>query len=57
MRAPARGLVAALVALLVCAPVAGAHATIVRTSPADGAVVKTQPAVVKLRWNEPVDLG
>jgi copper transport protein len=57
MRALARGLVAALVWLAVAAPLAFAHATMVRTAPADGAVVKTQPSVVTMRWSEPIDLG
>jgi copper transport protein len=57
MRALARGLVAALVWLAVAAPLAFAHATLVRTAPATGSVFKTQPAEVKLSWSEPVDLG
>src|SRR4029079_1172475 len=57
MKTLARGLIAALLCSLVWAPVAWGHATIVRTSPADGAVVKTQPTQVKLRWSEAVDLG
>ncbi|MDA0162372.1 copper resistance protein CopC [Solirubrobacter ginsenosidimutans] len=57
MKTLARGLIAALLCSLVWAPIAWGHATIVRTSPADGAVVKTQPASVKLRWSEAVDLG
>ena len=37
---------------------AGAHATIVRTTPADGAVrARRSPREVQLRWSEPVDLG
>ncbi|WP_028068093.1 copper resistance CopC/CopD family protein [Solirubrobacter soli] len=36
---------------------AQAHATIVRTSPADQQVLKTQPRVVSLEWSEAVDLG
>src|SRR5690348_16407482 len=36
---------------------AQAHATLVRTSPADQDVLKTQPRVVSLEWSEAVDLG
>jgi copper transport protein len=57
MRAVARGLVAAVVWLALAAPLAFAHATLVRATPADGSVFKAQPALVKLRWSEPVDLG
>jgi copper transport protein len=57
MKALARGLLAALVWLAVLPAVAGAHATIVRVTPADRSVVDEQPAAVTLRWSEPVDLG
>jgi len=57
MRALACGVLAALVVSLLAPAVAGAHATIVRTTPADRAVVAKQPADVKLFWDEAVDLG
>src|SRR4051794_6190948 len=47
-------------ALLFCALIpasADAHATIVRTTPADQAVLKTQPREVSLEFSERVDLG
>jgi copper transport protein len=52
-----RALAGALLALAVCAPTAGAHATIVRTTPADTAVLPAQPRVVTMRWSESVELG
>jgi copper transport protein len=57
MRLFARGLVAALLWLTVLPAVAGAHATIVRVTPADRSVVAKQPDRVTIRWSEPVDLG
>ncbi|MDA0180467.1 copper resistance protein CopC/CopD [Solirubrobacter phytolaccae] len=48
---------AALLALLALAPAAGAHATIVRTTPSDRAVVGSAPRTVQIRWSEAVDLG
>jgi copper transport protein len=57
MRALACGVLAAMVLSLLAPAVAGAHATIVRTTPADGAVLRTQPAEVTLRWSEAIDLG
>jgi copper transport protein len=36
---------------------ASAHATIVRTTPTDQQLFKTQPRVVTLEWSEGVDLG
>ena len=57
MKLLARGLLAALVWLAVLPAVAGAHATIVRTTPADRSVVAKQPREVTIRWSEPVDLG
>ena len=57
MRALAHALLAALLTLLVLPAVAGAHATIVRTTPADGALLKTAPRDVQLRFSESVDLG
>jgi copper transport protein len=57
MKVLARGLLAALVWLAVLPAVAGAHATIVRVSPADRSVVAKQPRDVTIRWSEPVDLG
>jgi copper transport protein len=57
MKVLARGLLAALVWLAVLPAVAGAHATIVRVTPADRSVVAEQPGEVTLRWSEPVDLG
>jgi copper transport protein len=49
-------LVLLLTLLLTCGGVsdAAAHASLVRTEPADGAVVKEPPAVLKLTFNEPV---
>src|SRR5438105_9547911 len=49
--------VACLVALIVAvapAPPAFAHASLVRSEPADGAVVAQSPASLKLTFNEPV---
>jgi copper transport protein len=57
MKVLARGLVAALLWLAVLPAVAGAHATIVRVTPADRSVVAKQPREVSIRWSEPVDLG
>ena len=57
MRALACGVLAALLLSLLAPAVAGAHATIVKTTPADRSVVPTQPRDVQIRWNEPVDLG
>lgn len=57
MRWVARGVLAALVSALAWPAVAGAHATIVRTTPADRAVVGKQPRQVTIHWSEPVDLG
>jgi copper transport protein len=57
MRAFACGILAALVVSLLAPAVAGAHATIVRTTPADRAVVRTSPQEVTIRWSEAVDLG
>ena len=57
MRLVARGLVVAVVWMAVAAPLAFAHATLVRASPTDGVVLKAQPTVAQLRFNEPVDLG
>ena len=57
MKVLARGVLAALVWLAVLPAVAGAHATIVRVTPADRSVVAKQPAEVTIRWSEPVDLG
>jgi copper transport protein len=53
-----RRVVAALVVAGLIAPASAfGHATIVRTVPADTAVVKTEPQTVSLTWSEPVDLG
>ncbi|RKQ91563.1 copper transport protein [Solirubrobacter pauli] len=52
-----RAFLAVLLVLLVCAPSAGAHATIIRTTPADRAVVGSAPRTVQIRWSEAVDLG
>jgi len=52
-----RAFVLALLVLLVCAPGAGAHATIIRTTPADRSVVASAPRTVEIRWSEAVDLG
>jgi copper transport protein len=48
---------AVLAAGLIAPATASAHATIVRTVPADTAVVETEPRTVTLTWSEPVDLG
>jgi copper transport protein len=48
---------AALAACLLVPALAAAHATIVATTPSDGAVVKTAPREVTLEWSESVDLG
>ena len=45
------------VAVAVTAPPAGAHAFLVSSSPPNQAVVPTQPALVRLTFNEPVDFG
>jgi copper transport protein len=52
-----RALLAAVLALALTAAPAGAHATIVRTVPADTALLKTAPRDVQIRWSESVDLG
>jgi copper transport protein len=57
MRWAARGLLAALMWLCVVPAVAGAHATVVRTTPADKSVVGPSLRTVSIRWSEPVDLG
>jgi copper transport protein len=57
MKVLARGLLAALVWLAVLPAVAGAHATVVRVTPADRSVVAEQPREVTIRWSEAVDLG
>ena len=56
MRRLAASLIAAAVALAVLlqAPAALAHATLVRAEPSDGAVVATAPSVLRLTFNEPV---
>ena len=41
-------------ALVLPAPVAWAHATLVKAEPADGAVIAQAPAVLRLSFNEPV---
>lgn len=46
--------VAALLALLVYAPAAHAHATLVASEPADGAMQARAPSSVRLTFNEPV---
>ncbi len=53
----ARGLLAALLILVLSAPPAGAHATVVRTFPADGAALEAAPAQARMRFTEPVDLA
>ncbi len=53
----ARGLLAALLILALSAPPAGAHATVVRTVPADGAALEAAPGEVRMRFTEPVDLA
>jgi copper transport protein len=57
MRALAHALLVVLLALLVAPAVAGAHATVVRTTPADGAVLPSAPRTVQMRFTEAVDLG
>jgi len=52
-----RAFVLAVLVLLVCAPGAGAHATIIRTAPSDRSVVAQAPRTVEIRWSEAVDLG
>jgi copper transport protein len=52
-----RALALALLVLLVLPAVASAHATVVRTTPGDGAVLPSAPRVVQMRFSEPVDLG
>jgi len=49
-----RILLMALLGLLACAGEAGAHASLVKAEPADGAVVARPPAVLTLTFNEPV---
>jgi copper transport protein len=46
--------VAALLAFLVYAPAAQAHATLIASEPADGAMLAHAPATVRLTFNEPV---
>jgi len=53
----ARLLLLAVLAGAIMPASASAHATIVRTSPSDQAVLKTQPREVTLEWSEAVDLG
>jgi copper transport protein len=55
-RAAALALVVVAALLLVPAS-AGAHAYVVRTSPAAGAVVKTTPAKVTVVWDEAITVG
>src|SRR5262245_49002551 len=57
MKVVARGLLAALMWMAVLPAVAGAHATVVRVTPADRSVVAKAPSEVTIRWSEPVDLG
>jgi copper transport protein len=57
MKVLARGLLAALVWMAVLPAVAGAHATVVRVTPADRSVVAKAPSEVTIRWSEPVELG
>jgi copper transport protein len=45
---------AALAAVLIHAPAAWAHATLVRAEPADRAVIAASPASLRLTFNEPV---
>jgi copper transport protein len=45
---------AALIAVFVHAPRASAHASLVKAEPADGAVIATPPAALRLTFNEPV---
>src|SRR3954463_6195157 len=52
-----RAVVAGFIALLIALALAGeayAHASLVKASPADGAVVPVAPAVLSLTFNEPV---
>ncbi|HET6548858.1 MAG TPA: copper resistance protein CopC [Solirubrobacter sp.] len=53
----ARALIAALALLLFAAPTAGAHATLERSSPADGTQLEAAPATVTMHFSEPVQLG
>ncbi len=53
----ARLALAALVAGAIVPASAAAHATIVSTTPADTAVLRTQPRTVTMKWSEAVDLG
>ena len=46
--------VLALLIALVQAPAAFAHASLVRSEPADGAIVADAPRVMRLMFNEPV---
>jgi copper transport protein len=50
-----KALLLALVALAIAAPAASAHATLEGTTPARGAVLKTEPEQVVFRFNEPVE--
>ena len=45
---------AVVLAVLLQAPAAFAHAALVKAEPADGAVVVTAPSVLRLMFNEPV---
>jgi copper transport protein len=57
MRALAQALLVALLALVTLPAAAGAHATVLRTTPSDGAVLPSAPRAVQMRFTEPVDLG
>ena len=48
---------AVLAALLLAPAFAGAHAYVVRTDPANGALLKTAPARVTVVWDEAITLG
>src|SRR5262249_12582994 len=52
-----RALACAVLGLLLWPAVAGAHATVVRTTPAATSVVRTAPPLGTMRFSEPVDLG
>src|SRR3954462_13133100 len=52
-----KAVVAGFIALLIALALAGeayAHASLVKASPADGAVVPVAPAVLSLTFNEPI---
>jgi copper transport protein len=51
------GMVGGTVLALASAAPASAHASLVRTDPAEGAIVETQPSAVTLVFNEPVGTG